>query len=514
MTQRYYITTAISYPNGAPHIGHAYEFICADAIARFKRLDGYDTLFQIGTDVHGQKMWQTAQDLGITAKELADRNSDEFQHMTDLFNISYDRFIRTSDEDHHISSQAIWKAMDTNGDVYKDVYSGWYSVRDEAYYEEDETQINDYGVRIGPQGTPVEWVDQKSYFFRLSAYEDKLLELYETVPDFILPKSRRNEIISFVKGGLNDLSISRTTFDWGVKVPGDEKHVMYVWVDALTNYITGAGYPDTDSEKWNYWPADLHVIGKDITRFHAIYWPAFLMSAGIEVPKKVFGHGFLLNNGEKMSKSVGNVESPFSMAEEYGVDQVRYYCQRMVRFGSDGSYSHTDIVNHTNADLANNFGNLAQRSLSMIFKNLGGEISGVDGAVELSTEDNALLSLADGMLDKCRTAVDATSPNEALDVIWNVLDEANKYFDEQAPWGLKKTDPERMATVLNVTAEVVRQVAILCQAFIPDSAAKLLDQLKIDATDRQFADLGSIGRLFDTVIDKPEGVFPRYVEAA
>ncbi|MEP0940118.1 MAG: methionine--tRNA ligase [Rhizobiaceae bacterium] len=511
MTQRYYITTAISYPNGAPHIGHAYEFICADAIARFKRLDGYDTLFQIGTDVHGQKMWQTARDLGISAKELADRNSDEFQRMTDLFDISYDRFIRTSDADHHLSCQAIWQAMEANGDVYKDVYSGWYSVRDEAYYEEEETQVNDDGVRIGPQGTPVEWVDEESYFFRLSAYEDKLLELYETVPDFILPKSRRNEITSFVKGGLNDLSISRTTFDWGVKVPGDDKHVMYVWVDALTNYITGAGYPDTAGDKWSYWPADLHVIGKDITRFHAIYWPAFLMSAGIEVPKKVFGHGFLLNNGEKMSKSVGNVESPFGMAEEYGVDQVRYYCQRMVRFGSDGSYSHTDIVNHTNADLANNFGNLAQRSLSMIFKNLDGKI---DGVGDLTAEDDALLALADGMLDKCRTAIDATSPNEALDAIWHVLDEANKYFDEQAPWGLKKTDPDRMAAVLNVTADVVRQVAILCQAFIPTSASKLLDQLKIDADARQFSNLGAAGRLASTVIEKPEGVFPRYVEAA
>ena len=515
MTQRYYITTAISYPNGAPHIGHAYEFICADAIARFKRLDGYETRFQIGTDVHGQKMWQTARDLGISARELADRNSDEFQRMTDLFDISYDRFIRTSDEDHHISSQAIWSAMDANGDIYKDVYSGWYSVRDEAYYEESETVVGEDGIRVGPQGSPVEWVDEESYFFRLSAYGDKLLELYENVPEYILPKSRRNEITSFVKGGLNDLSISRTTFDWGVKVPGDERHVMYVWVDALTNYITGAGYPDTEGELWKFWPADLHVIGKDITRFHAVYWPAFLMSAGIAVPKKVFGHGFLLSNGEKMSKSLGNVESPFGMAEEYGVDQVRYYCLRMVRFGSDGSYSHSDIVNHTNADLANNFGNLAQRSLSMIFKNRDGAVG---GAGALSADDEALLSVTDAALDNCRTAIDNTVPNEALDSIWHVLDEANKYFDEQAPWGLKKTDPERMQTVLYVTAEVVRQVAILCQAFIPASAEKLLDQLKIPADERQFERLGDgpdgSNRLSaETVIEKPEGVFPRYVDA-
>ena len=509
MTKPYYITTAISYPNGAPHVGHAYEFICADAIARFKRLDGYDTRFQIGTDVHGQKMWQTARDLNIPVQELADKNSDEFQRMTDILNISYDRFIRTSDSDHHEASRAIWNAMQEKGDIYKDIYSGWYSVRDEAYYDESETHLNEDKIRIGPQGTPVEWVDEESYFFRLSAYADKLLALYEEEPNFILPASRRNEIVSFVKGGLNDLSVSRTTFDWGVKVPGDEKHVMYVWVDALTNYITGAGYPDTDSDLWNYWPADLHVIGKDITRFHASYWPAFLMSAGIELPKQVFGHGFLLNNGEKMSKSLGNVESPFGMAEEYGVDQIRYYCLRLVRFGSDGSYSHSDIVNHTNADLANNFGNLAQRSLSMIFKNLDGAVG---GAGKLSAEDSTLLAQCDGMLEKCRLAIDETSPNRALDVIWSVLDEANKYFDEQAPWGLKKTDPERMQTVLYVTAEIVRQVAILCQAFIPESAVKILDQLKIGSDQRTFTFLGSSNRLNDnTIIDKPEGVFPRYV---
>ena len=510
MAKPYYITTAISYPNGAPHIGHAYEFICADAIARFKRLDGYDTLFQIGTDVHGQKMWQTARDLGIPVQELADKNSDEFQRISDVMNVSYDRFIRTSDADHHEASQAIWKAMGANGDIYKDTYSGWYSVRDEAYYDESETTVGDDGVRVGGQGTPVEWVDEESYFFRLSNYQDKLLALYEEQPDYIAPQSRKNEIVSFVKGGLNDLSISRTTFDWGVKVPGDDKHVMYVWVDALTNYITGSGYPNEDSPLWKYWPCDLHVIGKDITRFHAVYWPAFLMSAGQALPKRVYGHGFLLNNGEKMSKSLGNVDDPFRMAELYGVDQVRYYCQRMVRFGSDGSYSHEEIVNHTNADLANNFGNLAQRSLSMIFKNCDGAVG---GAGDLTADDRALLATADGVLDTCRAAIDRTVPNEALDAIWTVLDDANRYIDEQAPWGLKKTDPERMKTVLYVAAEIVRQVAILCQPFVPGSAEKLLDQLKIPADERAFTHLGADYRLAtDTVIDQPEGVFPRFVE--
>ncbi len=511
MSKPYYITTAISYPNGAPHIGHAYEFVCADAIARFKRLDGVETRFQIGTDVHGQKMWQTARDLGVTPKELADKNSDVFQNMTDVLNVSYDRFIRTSDADHHTASQAIWQAMADNGDIYKDTYSGWYSVRDEAYYDESETTLDDSDVRIGPQGTPVEWVDEESYFFRLSKYEDKLLKLYEEQADYISPQSRKNEIVSFVKGGLRDLSISRTTFDWGVKVPGDEKHVMYVWVDALTNYITGAGYPNKESKFWKFWPCDVHIIGKDITRFHAVYWPAFLMSAGIDLPKQVFGHGFLLNKGEKMSKSTGNVVDPFQMAELYGVDQLRYFFLREVRFGSDGSYSHEDIVNHTNADLANNFGNLAQRSLSMIFKNLEGKVGGV--AADLSNDDKALLAIADSAIDKCRDAIDRVVPNEALDAVWNVLDEANKYFDEQAPWGLKKTDPDKMQTVLYVTAEVVRQVAILCQAFLPNSASKLLGQLKIDQNARGFDTLGEGGRLDpSTVIEKPEGVFPRFVE--
>ncbi|MGI9353552.1 MAG: methionine--tRNA ligase [Rhizobiaceae bacterium] len=510
MAQTFYLTTAISYPNGAPHIGHAYEFICADAIARFKRLDGYDTRFQIGTDVHGQKMWRAAQDLGITPRELSDRNSNQFQNMADVFKVSYDRFIRTSDVDHHRASQAIWKAIEQNGDIYKDAYSGWYSVRDEAYYDEAETVITEEGARIGPQGTAVEWVDEESYFFRLSAYQDKLLALYEEQPDYIGPQSRKNEIVSFVKGGLNDLSISRTTFDWGVKVPGDEKHVMYVWLDALTNYITGVGYPDEDDPLWRFWPCDLHVIGKDITRFHAVYWPAFLMSAGIELPKKVFGHGFLLNKGQKMSKSEGNVVDPFEMAELYGVDQLRYFCLREVRHGSDGTYSHEDIVNQTNASLANNFGNLAQRSLSMIFKNCDGNIGGGENVTD---EDKVLLAKADGMSEKCRDAISRIVPNEALDAIWDVLDEANRYFDEQAPWGLKKADPERMQTVLYVTAEVVRQVAILCQAFLPESASKLLHQLKIGADERDFTHLGSENRLSpDTVIDKPRGVFPRFVE--
>ena len=313
--EKFYLTTAISYPNGKPHIGHAYELIASDALARFQRLDGKDVLFLTGTDEHGIKMLQTARKEGIAPRELADRNAAEFQRMAVALNASNDDFIRTTEKRHYASSQAIWKAMATNGDIYKGGYAGWYSVRDEAYYAEDETEVRPDGVRYGPQATPVDWIEETTYFFRLSAYQDRLLAHYERNPGFIAPPERRNEIVSFVKSGLKDLSISRTTFDWGIPVPGDEAHVMYVWVDALTNYITAAGYPDTNSDRWRYWPADIHIIGKDITRFHAVYWPAFLMSAGIELPKRVFSHGFVFNRGEKMSKSVGNVIDPFALVD-------------------------------------------------------------------------------------------------------------------------------------------------------------------------------------------------------
>ena len=333
----FYITTAIAYPNGVPHIGHAYEAIATDAIARFMRLDGYDVFFLTGTDEHGQKIQQTATKEGLTPKELLDRHVPRFQAMAKALNCSNDDFIRTTEERHHRSSEEIWRRMEKNGDIYLDKYAGWYSVRDEAYYAADETEVRPDGVRIATKtGTPVDWVEEESYFFKLSAYQGKLLELYAGDPNYVLPKERLNEVASFVRGGLQDLSISRTTFDWGIRVPGNPKHIMYVWVDALTNYITAAGFPDTDSAKFKrYWPADLHVIGKDIVRFHAVYWPAFLMSAGIDVPRRIFSHGFLFNRGEKMSKSVGNVIDPFTMSDAYGVDQFRYFvserCARLPR---------------------------------------------------------------------------------------------------------------------------------------------------------------------------------------
>jgi methionyl-tRNA synthetase len=508
----YYVTTAIAYPNGPPHIGHAYEAIATDAIARFMRLDGRDVLFLTGTDEHGIKMLQTAAKENMTAAELVARNVPRFQAMVKRFNCSNDDYIRTTEARHHRSSQAIWEGMQANGDIYLGKYSGWYSVRDEAYYDESETRLDDRGQRLGPQGTPVEWVDEESYFFRLSAYADKLLDLYTRVPDFVLPKERLNEVASFVRGGLQDLSISRTTFDWGVKVPGDPKHIMYVWVDALTNYITAVGFPDTQSEKFRrYWPADLHVIGKDIVRFHAVYWPAFLMSAGVAVPRRVFSHGFLFNRGEKMSKSVGNVIDPFALADTYGVDQLRYFFLREVPFGQDGNYSHEAIVNRINADLANDLGNLAQRSLTMVARNFGGVLP-PPGA--LSKADQAILASADAMIGKAREAMLTQQLHQVLNAVWTVVAEANRYFAGEAPWALAKTDPQRQGTVLYVTAEVLRQIAILTQPFVPASAEKLLDLLAVPQDERNFSFLDGRHRIAaGAKLPAPAPVFPRYVDA-
>lgn len=504
----YFITTAIAYPNGQPHIGHAYEAIATDALARFQRLDGKDVFFLTGTDEHGQKMIQTAAAEGMTASDLATRNAGRFRDMDERLNVSFDRFIRTTEPAHHRSVQTVWNRMQQNGDIYIDAYSGWYSVRDEAYYAEDETVVGEDNVRRGPQGSPVEWVEEKSYFFRLSAYQDKLLELYESQPDFIGPDSRRNEVISFVKGGLKDLSISRTTFDWGVKVPNDPEHVMYVWVDALTNYITGVGFPDESDPNWRYWPADVHIIGKDIIRFHAVYWPAFLMSAGVPVQKRVYAHGFLFNRGEKMSKSVGNVVDPFNLADEYGVDQVRYFFLREVPFGQDGNYNHEAIVARINADLANGLGNLAQRSLSMIAKQLGGVMPEPG---DFTDADKAMLAMADGMLEPSRAAMATQQIHQWINTVWAVVAEGDRYFAGEQPWALAKTDPARQKTVLYVTAEVVRQIAILSQPVMPEASAKLLDSLGVAADARDFKALAT--RLVaGTALPAPVGVFPRYVE--
>jgi methionyl-tRNA synthetase len=509
----FYITTAISYPNGRPHIGHAYEVIATDAMARFKRLDGYDVRFLTGTDEHGLKMQQTAEKEGLTARQLADRNSQVFQDMAGLLKISHDRFIRTTDADHYEASQAIWKRMEEAGDIYLDSYAGWYSVRDEAYHVEAETEVREDGVRYALlTGTPVEWTEEQTYFFRLSAFADRLLKHYEENPAFIGPGQRRNEVMSFVSGGLEDLSISRTTFDWGVPVPGHPEHVMYVWVDALTNYLTGVGYPDTDGGTYRrYWPADLHVIGKDIARFHAVYWPAFLMSAGLPLPKRVYAHGFLFNKGEKMSKSVGNVVDPFALVDTYGLDQLRYFLLREVPFGQDGNYSHDGIVGRMNADLANDLGNLAQRSLSMVAKNCAGA---VPQPGDFSAADKELLDAAAGLLETARADYELQDFHRALESIWTVVAETNRYFTVQEPWVLRKTDVERMNTVLYVTLEVLRTVAILVQPVMPDSAAKLLALLgQDDDGARTFAALAT-PIVPGTELPAPKPVFPKYEEPA
>ncbi len=509
-TSPFYITTAISYPNGKPHIGHAYELIATDAMARYQRLDGREVFFLTGTDEHGQKMQQTARREGISPQELADRNSAEFEKMAQVLNASNDDFIRTTEKRHHEASQAIWIRMGEAGDLYKDSYAGWYSVRDEAYYQENETELRDDGVRYGPQGTPVEWVEEESYFFRLSAYQEKLLKHYEENPDFIGPAERRNEVIAFVKSGLKDLSVSRTTFDWGIRVPNDPAHVMYVWVDALTNYVTATGYlTDPSGPRAKFWPANIHVIGKDIIRFHAVYWPAFLMSAGLPLPKRVFAHGFLLNKGEKMSKSLGNVVDPFNLVEHFGLDQIRYFFLREVSFGQDGSYSEEGIATRINSDLANGIGNLASRSLSMIVKNCDGQIPACG---PLTEEDSVMLAAADALIETTREEMGKQLIHRALAAVIAVVSETDRYFAGQEPWALKKTDPERMATVLYVTAEVVRQIAILLQPFMPESAGKLLDLVAVPAERRNFADLGEAGRLVPgTPLEAPKPVFPRYV---
>ena len=514
--QKFYITTPIFYPNGPPHLGHAYTALATDAIARFERLDGRDVLFVTGTDEHGLKMQQTAIAEGLTPQAFADRNSARFRDMMFALGASNDDFIRTTEPRHYRASEEIWRRMEKAGDIYLGKYAGWYSVRQEAYFDEKETTLGPDGVRREPLGAPVEWVEEETYFFRLSAYQERLLAYYAAHPDFILPPERRNEVVSFVKAGLQDLSVSRTTFDWGVKVPGRDAssnapaHVMYVWVDALTNYITAAGFPDEKNARWRYWPADVHVIGKDILRFHAVYWPAFLMSAGIELPGRVFAHGFLYDRGEKMSKSVGNVVDPFDLVKGYGVDQVRYFFLREAAFGHDGSYSHEAIVNRINADLANDLGNLAQRSLSMIHKNCDGKIPGPSA---FTAADKAILAAADALYAKAREAMDRQGLKLYLDAVWGVVADANRYFAGEEPWAKRKTEPERMGTILYVTAEVVRQVAILAQPATPVAAAKLLDLLGQEAGARTFEALGEAGRLAPgTPIPPPVGVFPRYVD--
>ncbi|HUB65369.1 MAG TPA: methionine--tRNA ligase [Methylocella sp.] len=507
----FYITTAIPYANGAPHIGHAYERIATDAIARFKRLDGFDVLFVTGMDEHGQKMQQTAAREGLSPQQLADRTAAQFEAMGSALFAEADDVVRTTQARHHAAASELWSRMASAGDIYLSKYPGWYSVRDEAFFDESELTEGPGGDRLAPSGAPVEWVEEESYYFRLSAYQDRLLKLYRDCPDFVSPEKYRNETVAFVERGLTDLSISRSTFNWGIPVPGDARHVMYVWVDALTNYLTGTGFPDPDAPCAKFWPASAHVIGKDITRFHAIYWPAFLMSARVALPRQIVVHGFLFNRGEKMSKSVGNVIDPLALARHYGADPLRYFLLREVPFGQDGTYSHEAIVSRINADLANDLGNLAQRSLSMLAKNCQGILPAP--ATFLET-DKAILAQAMALPSKSRAAMQDHALHLILTDIWKVVSEANRYFANEEPWVKRKSDPARMRTVLYVTAEVLRMIAILAQPFMPASMEKLLDLLSVPAGERTFAHAETAqGLAAGSVLPPPAPIFPRYIEA-
>ena len=485
MAEPFYITTAIAYPNGRPHIGHAYEAVAADAIARFQRMQGREVRFVTGTDEHGLKMVQTARAQGKEVEDLCVEMSSYFKEMCDVLNVSYDQFVRTTEPAHHAASVALWQAMQDRGDLYLDRYEGWYSVRDEAFYEEKELILGKGNEKLSPQGTPVEWTVEESWFFKLSDYAERLLAYYAENPDFIRPESRRNEVIKFIEGGLRDLSVSRTSFDWGVKVPGSPEHIMYVWVDALTAYMSALGFPDREGDWGKFWPADLHLIGKDIVRFHTVYWPAFLMSAGLPLPKQVFGHGFLLaRGGEKMSKSLGNVVDPLELAERYGVDALRYFFLREVSFGQDGTWSEEAIVTRCNAELANSFGNLAQRVLGFVAKNLpeglpwGGDEQDIDGELQ------ATVAIA------CRHELPRDFRNlslsQGIESWLRAVFACNQYVDSQAPWALRKTNPERMIAVLATLIICIRDLAIAISPVVPASASNILDQIGVPANERDF----------------------------
>jgi methionyl-tRNA synthetase len=510
--KRYYLTTPIYYVNDVPHIGHAYTTLACDALARFMRLDGYDVKFLTGTDEHGQKVEKAAAANGMTPQAFADMNAANFFNLAKLMKFSNDDFIRTTEPRHAQSAQFLWQEMAKRGHIYLGSYAGWYATRDEAFYGEGELIDGPNGKKVAPTGADVEWVEEPSYFFDLSKWQDKLLEFYAKHPDFVLPATRYNEVKRFVEGGLQDLSISRTSFKWGIPVPGDEKHVMYVWLDALSNYITAIGYPDTKAPDFQkFWPADLHMVGKDILRFHAVYWPAFLMAAGIEPPYRVFAHGWWTNEGQKISKSLGNVIDPIKLVETYGLDPVRYFLLREVPFGNDGDFSHRAMINRLNGDLANAFGNLVQRTLSLIAKNCDGKVP-QPGAT--TAEDKALLAEAHHLLPTLRGLLHRQAFHEAFDAIWSVVRAANGYIDAQAPWSLRKTDLARMATVLYTLAEVIRHLALVMQPFTPEAAGKMLDQLAVPADKRTFAALEPGYELAPgTALPPPSGVFPRFAEA-
>ena len=473
-----------------------------DVIARFKRLDGFNVFFLTGTDEHGQKVELAAKNKGVAPKEFVDEVSKNFRSLLKCMNFSNDDFIRTTEKRHLNSCEKIWKKLLENGSIYLDKYSGWYSVRDEAFYS--ETEIVD---GTAPSGAPVEWVEEQSYFFNLSKWEDKLLKFYEENNNFILPNSRRNEVISFVKGGLKDLSVSRTSFSWGVKVPNNNDHIMYVWLDALTNYLSACNYSSSENDDLSkFWPADIHMVGKDIIRFHAVYWPAFLMAAELPLPKKIFAHGWWTNEGNKISKSLGNVIDPFDLVDKYGVDQIRYFLMREVPFGNDGDFSNSQLINRINSDLANSYGNLFQRVTSMIFKNCN-EVIPIRPN-DFQNEDLKLINSIRNSLQNYKSLMDEQKFDQFLKNIWLVISDANKYVDNQAPWSLKKNDFQRMEVVLYTLIETIRQISIMLQPFIPNTSKSILDHIQIPLVQRdiKFIELSFDGGI---KISTPKPLFPR-----
>ena len=510
MKPTFYVTTPIFYVNGSPHIGHANTSVAADILARWKRLDGFDVMFLTGTDEHGQKVEKAAREAGLEPQAFADRVSAEFQALTPLLNLTNDVFIRTTEERHALACQALWTRLAERGEIYLGQYEGWYAIRDEAFYPEDQTALRPDGTRYAPEtGAPVEWVVEPSYFFRLSAWGDRLLAYYDAMPDVVMPPGRRNEVVSFVRGGLMDLSVSRTSFKWGVPVPNDPDHVMYVWLDALTNYITALGYPNEADPLFRFWPASVHLVGKDILRFHAVYWPAFLMAAGLEPPRSVYATGWWTVRGEKMSKSLGNVVAPADLVARYGLDPVRFFLMREVPFGNDGDFSDEALIRRMNSELANDLGNLAQRTLSQVAKNLGGLLPPPGARTE---DDAALLDAARALPATLRPLLDRLALGDAIEAVWVVIRAANSYIDRQAPWALRKTDPARMADVLRLLLDVIRPIATVLQPVMPGSMARMLDQLGVPPDARDLASLETAlpGGI---VLQAPSGVFPRYVEA-
>ncbi len=481
MSKNFYITTPIYYPSGKPHMGHAYSSIVADIFARFKRIEGYDVLFLTGTDEHGQKIQKEAQKNKKDPKQFCDEISQTFRALTKTLNLTNDDFIRTTEPRHFKSVNEIWDRLIKSGDIYLDKYSGWYSVSDEAYYDKDEVEEKD-GKKISKtSGSLVEWVEEESYFFKLSAFQKKLLEYYKKNNDFILPKSRRNEVISFVEKGLKDLSISRTSFSWGIPVPQDNEHVIYVWLDALTNYLSALNFPNTEDKKYKaFWPADVHIIGKDILRFHAIYWPAFLIAANLPLPKRIFGHGWILSDDKKMSKSLGNILDPIEVIKDYGIDQLRYYLIKEVSLGNDGSISMENLKNCINNDLANNYGNLCQRVFSFIKKNCNNKIPKKN---KLNENDIKLIKNIKDNIPKLINYINKQNLNDYIKMVVDFSFEANKYFNDSEPWALKTKDPERMDTILHTILEQIKNISILLNPIIPISTKKVLDTINLSDQD-------------------------------